>query len=249
MDFGIARLRDADGASQLTQTGMIMGTPAYMAPEQAEGHAVSERTDIYALGIVLYEMLSGSVPFKASTPAALLIKQIQETPGPLRVLRGEIPPNIERVVMQALEKAPEKRRRDMGEVADSLRLQAASPPVRGLRAPPRPQPRWCMMHLMQAGRSPGCQRRNNGQNMTRAGLPNSSTKRPPPSLRHRSYGIPWLISETGRYSSRLVSRRDPWCYWRASVSRFRSFSDRLLKNRSKQRRPRRPRPSATAPRW
>ena len=74
MDFGIARLRDAGAASRLTRADVIMGTPAYMAPEQAEGAEVSEQTDIYALGIVLYEMLSGSVPFKASTPSAVLVK-------------------------------------------------------------------------------------------------------------------------------------------------------------------------------
>jgi predicted Ser/Thr protein kinase len=120
MDFGIARLRDVGAASRLTRADVIMGTPAYMAPEQAEGAEVSEQTDIYALGIVLYEMLSGSVPFKASTPSAVLVKQIQEAPVPLRKLRREIPASIERVVMQALEKKPQKRQRDMREVVQGL---------------------------------------------------------------------------------------------------------------------------------
>jgi predicted Ser/Thr protein kinase len=120
MDFGIARLRDSGAASRLTRADVIMGTPAYMAPEQAEGAEVSEQTDIYALGIVLYEMLSGSVPFKASTPSAVLVKQIQEAPVPLRKLRREIPASIERVVMRALEKKPQKRQRDMREVVQGL---------------------------------------------------------------------------------------------------------------------------------
>ena len=120
MDFGIARLRDVGAASRLTRADVIMGTPAYMAPEQAEGAEVSEQTDIYALGIVLYEMLSGSVPFKASTPSAVLVKQIQEAPLPLRKLRREIPASIERVVMRALEKKPQKRQRDMREVVQGL---------------------------------------------------------------------------------------------------------------------------------
>jgi predicted Ser/Thr protein kinase len=120
MDFGIARLRDAGATSRLTRPDVIMGTPSYMAPEQAEGADVSDKTDIYALGIVLYEMLSGSVPFKASTPSAVLLKQIQEAPLPLRKLRREIPASFERVVMQALEKKPEKRQRDMREVAQGL---------------------------------------------------------------------------------------------------------------------------------
>ena len=72
-----------------------------MAPEQAEGAEVSEQTDIYALGIVLYEMLSGSVPFKASTPSAVLVKQIQEAPLPLRKLRREIPASLDRLVAEA----------------------------------------------------------------------------------------------------------------------------------------------------
>jgi serine/threonine protein kinase len=121
MDFGIARLRDSGTTSRLTRAGVIMGTPAYMAPEQAEGAEVNERTDIYALGIVLYEMLSGSVPFRASTPGAVLVKQIQETPLALRNLRREVPAAIERAVMQALEKDLNKRQRDMREVAQGLR--------------------------------------------------------------------------------------------------------------------------------
>lgn len=121
MDFGIARLRDTGSMSRLTRAGVIMGTPAYMAPEQAEGAEVSEQTDIYALGIVLYEMLSGSVPFRASTPGAVLLKQIQERPLALRKLRREIPAAIESAVMQALEKEPSKRQRDMRELAQALK--------------------------------------------------------------------------------------------------------------------------------
>ena len=94
MDFGIARLREVGAADRLTRADIIIGTPAYMAPEQVEGAEVSERTDIYALGIVLYEMLSGSVPFKASTPAAVLVKQIQEAPVPLHKLRRDIPSSL-----------------------------------------------------------------------------------------------------------------------------------------------------------
>jgi serine/threonine protein kinase len=120
MDFGIARMMDSGTISNLTRTGVIMGTPAYMAPEQAEGAGVSEQTDIYALGVVLYEMISGSVPFKASTPSAVLIKHLQEMPVPLRKLRREVPAPIERVVMQALEKKPQKRQGDMRAVVQGL---------------------------------------------------------------------------------------------------------------------------------
>ena len=121
MDFGIARLRDTGTASRLTRSGTIMGTPAYMAPEQIEGGDVSERTDIYAFGIVLYEMLSGVAPFRAPTPAAVLLKHLQEAPTPLRKLRREIPAALEHIVSQALEKNPEKRQHDFRSVIEALR--------------------------------------------------------------------------------------------------------------------------------
>ena len=120
MDFGIARLRDT-GDTRLTRADAIMGTPAYMAPEQIEGREVSERTDIYAFGIVLYEMLTGEVPFKGSTPSAVILKHLQEMPVPLRTQRQEIPPAIERVVTQALEKQSQKRQQNMEEVVQGLK--------------------------------------------------------------------------------------------------------------------------------
>jgi serine/threonine protein kinase len=121
MDFGIARLREPSTTTRLTQTGMIMGTPAYMAPEQIEGGELSERTDIYAFGIVLYEMLTGRVPFKATTPGAILVKHLHEAPIPLSKVRKEIPSSVERIVIQALQKSPEKRQKSMDEVVDALK--------------------------------------------------------------------------------------------------------------------------------
>ena len=121
MDFGIARLRSTGTASHLTRAGIIMGTPEYMAPEQAEGAEVSEKTDIYALGIVLYEMISGAVPFRALTPGAVLVKQMQETPLSLRKSRREVPVSMERIIMHALEKEPQRRHKSMSEVTQQLR--------------------------------------------------------------------------------------------------------------------------------
>ncbi len=121
MDFGIARLRDTGASTRLTRSGMIMGTPAYMAPEQIQGQDVSQRTDIYAFGVVLYEMLGGDVPFKAPTPSAVLLKHLQEMPAPLRKLRKEIPTQVELVVMKTLEKEPDKRQADMQEVIEGLK--------------------------------------------------------------------------------------------------------------------------------
>ena len=126
MDFGISRLRDTETLARLTRPGMIMGTPAYMAPEQIEGHEVDEKSDIYAFGVVLYEMLSGETPFKAPTPTALLMKHINELPVPLRQLRGDVPGGVERLVMQTLEKQPERRQSTMEEIAiEVLRIERA----------------------------------------------------------------------------------------------------------------------------
>jgi serine/threonine protein kinase len=121
MDFGIARLREAGTSTRLTRAGMIMGTPAYMAPEQIEGNEINEKTDVYAFGIVLYETLSKTVPFTAPTPAAILMKHLKETPVPLRKLRREIPGQLEHIVTQALEKKPELRPSNMEDIAEALR--------------------------------------------------------------------------------------------------------------------------------
>lgn len=121
LDFGIARLQEPDTPG-LTRAGIRLGTPEYMAPEQIEGGVITERTDIYAFGIVLYQMLTGAGPFTAPTTQALLMKQLYEAPAPLRGIRAETPSALEQLVMQALEKKPERRQRDMGEVAEGLRL-------------------------------------------------------------------------------------------------------------------------------
>jgi len=123
MDFGIARLRGSDD-TQLTRLGTMMGTPNYMAPEQIEGGTVSERTDIYAFGAMLHEMLAGRVPFSAPTATAVLIKHLQEAPTPIRSLRREVPPLVEQVLLRALEKDPARRQASMEEVAVSLRRAA-----------------------------------------------------------------------------------------------------------------------------
>jgi hypothetical protein len=108
MDFGIAKAT-GDGATGVTATGMIIGTPEYMSPEQARGMAVDSRSDIYALGIILYEILTGDVPFRGDTPITTILKQIQEPPplqGPDAV---RIPQPLRPVLAKALEKDPEAR--------------------------------------------------------------------------------------------------------------------------------------------
>jgi serine/threonine protein kinase len=124
MDFGIANEKQMAGMT-FTGHGLLVGTPAYLAPERINGERADEKADIYALGIVLYEMLTGDVPFSANTPAAMLIKHLQEVPLPLREFRSDIPASVEGVVMQALEKDPQKRQSDVGKIAVALRKAAS----------------------------------------------------------------------------------------------------------------------------
>jgi ligand-binding sensor domain-containing protein len=106
-DFGIARL--VEGTTHLTGTGTLLGTPSYMSPQQGQGTQVDRRSDIYSLGIVLYEMLTGRVPYQAETPAAVIYKHIYE-PLPLpSTLRPGISPAIEQVLLKALAKSPADR--------------------------------------------------------------------------------------------------------------------------------------------
>jgi eukaryotic-like serine/threonine-protein kinase len=121
MDFGIASMKDTEEMSRLTRTGTIVGTPTYMAPERIEKGQTDEKTDIYSFGILLYEMLTGDVPFSAPTPAAILVKQLQEIPRSVRTSRAEIPASLEAVVMQAIEKEPQKRQANMGKITQTLR--------------------------------------------------------------------------------------------------------------------------------
>jgi predicted Ser/Thr protein kinase len=120
MDFGIARLLDSSRPS-LTRAGTMMGTPEYMAPEQIDGQDVTEKTDIYAFGLVFYEMLTGTTPFHANTSAAVLTKQLREPPRPPRELRADIPADIEAVILRALQKDPAHRQPHMGEIVRALR--------------------------------------------------------------------------------------------------------------------------------
>ena len=108
MDFGIAKALDVDSQG-LTGTGVAIGTPQYMSPEQASGEAVDPRSDIYSLGVVAYQMLTGQLPFEAGTVAAMLVKQIvEDAPSVLRK-RPDCPPDLAAAVMRCLAKAPDQR--------------------------------------------------------------------------------------------------------------------------------------------
>ncbi len=124
LDFGIAKLRDSGDDQASTMSGMILGTPHYMAPEQALGKSVDRLADVWAAGVVLYEVLAGAVPFTAQSFVELAMKIREQPPKPLppKTPRGEkIPPALAEVVMRCLEKKPGDRFRSMAALADALR--------------------------------------------------------------------------------------------------------------------------------
>ena len=116
-DFGIARMLEG---VQLTGTSATIGTPDYMSPEQAQGEPATAASDIYALGIVLFEMLTGELPFKADSPLAVLIKHLQARPPLLASKVPELPVSLELVIMKALAKNPQDRYTTAGELAGAL---------------------------------------------------------------------------------------------------------------------------------
>jgi serine/threonine protein kinase/tetratricopeptide (TPR) repeat protein len=135
-DFGLAKIV---GGSHLTITGTIAGTPAYMSPEQGQGESVDARSDIYSLGIVLYEMMTGCVPYEAETPMAVVVKHIIE-PLPLPTTKNsDLPESIERVILKALAKNPDDRYQRAttfaqafkDAVSNSITMPSEKPTVRG----------------------------------------------------------------------------------------------------------------------
>jgi len=120
-DFGSARVLDAEA----TRSGLILGTPAYMAPEQLAGAEITPRCDLYALGVLLYELLAGVRPFEARSMGDLLARIAHETPRPLRALRPELPPLLEDIVARLLSKDPADRQASARQVAVDLRLARA----------------------------------------------------------------------------------------------------------------------------
>jgi eukaryotic-like serine/threonine-protein kinase len=124
-DFGIARA----GASQMTEAGSIMGTAQYLSPEQARGAPVTASSDLYSVGIVLYEMLTGKVPFSGDSAIEIAMKHLNELPKPPSKIRHEIPEDLDHVVLRSLAKAPEDRYQTAEEFAEDLHRVEAGLPV------------------------------------------------------------------------------------------------------------------------
>ncbi len=115
-DFGIARA----GASDMTETGSIMGTAQYLSPEQAQGHAVSAGSDLYSIGVILYELVTAQVPFDAEAAVTIAIKHVSEAPPAPRQINPNIPPELEQVILWALNKNPNDRPTDADQLINAL---------------------------------------------------------------------------------------------------------------------------------
>ena len=117
LDFGIARLVQA---RELTAEGVVIGTPEYMSPEQAEGEEVDHRSDLYSLGMILYEMVTGKAPFESRTPLGVLVKQKSELPRPPRQLNSQVPESLDALILKCLAKDRNQRYQTAAEVRDAL---------------------------------------------------------------------------------------------------------------------------------
>ncbi len=119
MDFGVARLTQV--GSMLTEAGLVIGTPAYMSPEQLLGEPVDGRSDLYAAGVVLYECLTGGLPFEAASPVSLIAKLLHEEPRSPVSVNGDVPPALSGLIVQLLAKKPEQRLSSSAELAKRMR--------------------------------------------------------------------------------------------------------------------------------
>jgi serine/threonine-protein kinase len=120
MDFGIARLADPPKEKGLTEAGVSIGTPDYMSPEQLSGAELDPRSDLYAAGVVLFECVTGRVPYEADTPWALVAKHIEEEAPNPRELNPEVPDSLATVILTAMAKEPGRRFASASEMHDAL---------------------------------------------------------------------------------------------------------------------------------
>ncbi|TEU19216.1 MAG: serine/threonine-protein kinase [Anaerolineales bacterium] len=137
-DFGIASIV---GGTRYTASGAMVGTPAYMSPEQGQGDPGDVRSDVYSLGIILYEMVTGRLPYDADTPLAIVLKHLNEPLPPPSQVRADVPLTVERVILKALAKSPDDRYQSAGALAEALEAAVESAEVPAEALPPLREPR------------------------------------------------------------------------------------------------------------
>src|SRR5260370_36973279 len=118
-DFGIAKTLESD-RTRVTRTGAVLGTPLYMAPEQVAGKPVDHRIDLYTLGLIFYEMLTGVLPFSGDTPFQLMYQRVHEVPKRPELVIPDLPPYLSRICLKCLEKEPAKRYQSAGDILSVL---------------------------------------------------------------------------------------------------------------------------------
>jgi beta-lactam-binding protein with PASTA domain/tRNA A-37 threonylcarbamoyl transferase component Bud32 len=192
-DFGIARA----GTSQMTEAGSIMGTAQYLSPEQARGAPVTAASDLYSVGIVLYEMLTGKVPFTGDSPIEIAMKHLNDPPKPPSRIRPEIPEELDQVVLRALAKQPEQRYQTAEEFSEDLTRVEAGLPV----APETAEAATAVITGATALQT-GATEVLGPEDATRVTSPRPYTTRRPPPTYPPSYGY--------EEPARKGSRAGPW---------------------------------------
>lgn len=191
MDFGIARSMEAGTRA----TGSLAGTPAYMAPEQVAGKPVDYRTDIYSLGLILYEMFTGAQAFHADTAVAVALKQLRESPPPPHEVEPAIPVPIERAILKCLEKEPARRFQSIAELETDLRASGVPgvSAAAGTQNSSRPTPLPGAGGLAAAPRSHSTPLPSHGSAPVHPDFPRSVTLAPPPPPKRESSPLAWAL--------------------------------------------------------
>jgi eukaryotic-like serine/threonine-protein kinase len=222
LDFGLAKLVDPNPGDAATETaglvtgdGQILGTVSYMSPEQAEGHAVDARSDIFSMGVVLYEMATGQRPFRGSSNVAILSSILRDTPAPVTDLNLSAPLDLDRIVRRALAKDPERRyqtakdfRNDLEELKASIESTPSAPtPV---AAPPRRAWPWLAIAVVLAAAGIGWWKFGRSASTPAASSPSTNTITP---LTGTGTAILPAISPDGKYVVYVETAADEKSVW------------------------------------
>lgn len=140
-DFGLAKSLEA-GTMGMTKSGEYLGTPRYMSPEQVEGGTIDQRTDIYALGVMLYELVTGDAPFTGDSTLQVMFKRVKERPKDPKLRRPDLPTYLSRIILKCMEKEPARRYQRAGEILDDLDAQRAPSRSMQIRLPSMGERKW-----------------------------------------------------------------------------------------------------------